>query len=494
MSIRFVLTAPMVVVMLLGTGCVPTATLLPTAQPTATPSLPLAVPAAQVLFTARDAQQKMAIYAINDDGHDRRKLALGWSPAPSPDGQRLAYVDDGDIWVLYLASGEKRHLTSGPDWDDNPVWSPDGQRLAYASSPAGNPKLDIWVMDADGRNRLNLSQGSGVNWAPAWSPDGKKLAFAFSPDGNDSAICVINADGSGLTRLIRSGAEGLGVPGVNPQWSPDGTRILFVSVSLGMGQPGAQEPPANPDIAVMNADGSNFSLLTTEPCHDLEPVWTPDSRIAFVSDRGGGYDLHVMDADGSNVTRLTDLKAERGLTTPFYSPDGDEVVFVADEELYVMGSDGSNLTSLVNKGYPVSYGWLPYPSAPPAQRPLATPASAEEAALTNLRPLTTSGLAWFGDWAPNGGSLVYTVAMKPPLLYGRWPGWPEFEVWWMRADGSGPRRLAQGHSPFFSADGRTVFFLCWPLHSGPELCAVDVRGGAPRCCCRPGRTRRCSSG
>ena len=111
---------------------------------------------------------------------------------------------------------------------------------------------------------------------------------------------------------------------------------------------------------------------------------------------------------------------------------------------------------------------------------LPTPASAEEAALINLRPLTTSGLAWFGDWVPDGGSLVYTAAMKPPLLYGRWPGWPEFEVWWMRADGGGARRLAQGHSPFFSADGRTVFFLHRSPHSGPELRAVDVRGGAPR--------------
>jgi len=108
------------------------------------------------------------------------------------------------------------------------------------------------------------------------------------------------------------------------------------------------------------------------------------------------------------------------------------------------------------------------------------PTSAEEAALINLHPLTTSGLAWFGDWAPDGESLVYTVATEPPLLYGRWPGWPEFEVWWMRADGSGARRLAQGHSPFFSTDGQTVFFLRWLPYSGPELWAVDAEGGRPR--------------
>ncbi len=116
----------------------------------------------------------------------------------------------------------------------------------------------------------------------------------------------------------------------------------------------------------------------------------------------------------------------------------------------------------------------------PLSRTLPIPTSAEDAALTGLHPLTTSGLAWFGDWAPDGESLVYTVATEPPLLYGRWSGWPEFEVWWMRADGSGARRLAQGHSPFFSADGRTVFFLHRPLYSNLRLWAVDVRGGAPR--------------
>jgi len=120
------------------------------------------------------------------------------------------------------------------------------------------------------------------------------------------------------------------------------------------------------------------------------------------------------------------------------------------------------------------------PTAILAATPLPTPASAEEAALINLRPLTASGLAWFGDWAPDGESLVYTVATEPPLLYGRLPGWPEFEVWWMHADGSGARRLAQGHSPFFSADGQTVFFLHQPLYSNLELWAVNVRGGAPR--------------
>jgi len=118
----------------------------------------------------------------------------------------------------------------------------------------------------------------------------------------------------------------------------------------------------------------------------------------------------------------------------------------------------------------------PQPTSMPAvtASPLPTPVSAEEAALINLRPLTTSGLAWFGDWAPDGESLVCNVAMEPPLLYGRGP---EFELWWLRADGSESRQLAQGHSPFFSTDGQTVFFQRSLPNSGlSELWAVDVAG------------------
>ncbi len=121
------------------------------------------------------------------------------------------------------------------------------------------------------------------------------------------------------------------------------------------------------------------------------------------------------------------------------------------------------------------------PTAVPAATLLPTPASAEEATLTGLRPLTTSGLAGFGDWAPDGESLVYITATEPPLLYGHGPKRPGFEVWWMRADGSGARRLARGHSPFFSADGRTVFFRRSLPGSGlSELWAVDVKSGGPR--------------
>jgi len=109
--------------------------------------------------------------------------------------------------------------------------------------------------------------------------------------------------------------------------------------------------------------------------------------------------------------------------------------------------------------------------------PLPTPATVDEAVLVNLRPLTTSGLAGEAAWAPDGQSVAYTVLSAPPVPY-REP--PEMQVWWGRADGSDAHVLAEGHSPLFSADGRTIYFLRDVPDSGLRgLWAVDTDGSQP---------------
>jgi len=125
------------------------------------------------------------------------------------------------------------------------------------------------------------------------------------------------------------------------------------------------------------------------------------------------------------------------------------------------------------------------PKTTPMQQVLPRPDSAEEAALIDLHPLTTSGLAWFGDWSPDGQTLIYTVATAPfvPIIYGD-P--PDLQVWRMRADGSLTRFLTKGHSPFFGTDGRTVFFEHDVPNSGlAEMWAVGADGGQPRRLVKP---------
>ena len=141
-----------------------------------------------------------------------------------------------------------------------------------------------------------------------------------------------------------------------PSWSPDGTRIAFVS----------DRTDPHGDVFVMNADGTGITQLTSGPEYDSSPQWSPDgSRIAFTSSRGGAQSVFVMHADGSD---LHPLVASQGEIRFAWSPDGKEIAFARGGGsgcLYVMRSDGSDLGEIASNAH---YGfgdiaWRPVPAA-----------------------------------------------------------------------------------------------------------------------------------
>jgi hypothetical protein len=148
-----------------------------------------------------------------------------------------------------------------------------------------------------------LTDDPDVDVFPRWSPDGSQIAFSSNRSGN-SNIYVMDADGSNLTLLTEDPAGGNA-----PSWSPDGSQILFHS-----------ERNGNVDIYVMDADGTNVKRLTNDPAPDVSPTWSPDGRhIAFVSLRGGDvFDLYVIDINGDNPTRLTQMDDD--VEFPVWSP------------------------------------------------------------------------------------------------------------------------------------------------------------------------------
>jgi endonuclease YncB( thermonuclease family) len=161
-------------------------------------------------------------------------------------------------------------------------------KIVFVSDRVGNE--EIYVMNADGSGQTRLTNSATEDRSPAWSPDGHRIAFSSLRDG-DEEIYVMNADGSGQTRLTdNADFDGF------PAWSPDGTRIAFTS----------NRDSFWGEIYVMNADGSRQTNLTNAPASDGDPAWSPDGkRIAFASDRNGDTDIYVMNADGSLPTRLT---------------------------------------------------------------------------------------------------------------------------------------------------------------------------------------------
>ncbi|PYO92721.1 MAG: hypothetical protein DMD62_12325 [Gemmatimonadetes bacterium] len=207
-------------------------------------------------------------------------------------------------------------------------------KVAFVSARDGNN--EIYVMNADGTGVTRLTSNAAADEAPTWSPDGSRIAFASDRDGNWE-IYVMNADGSGITRLTNNPNRDL-----DPAWC--GTRIAFMS---------DRSLPHFGDVYVMNDNGSNVTRVTTNNAAvDQEPAWSPlCDRIAFASDSTGDVEIYVVWPDGTGKVRLTNSAGYDEY--PAWSHDGGRIAFTragdfTNREIYVMNADGSGATRLTN--------------------------------------------------------------------------------------------------------------------------------------------------
>jgi len=179
---------------------------------------------------------------------------------------------------------------------------------------------DICLVRADGTGLTRLDAGAVDEAQPAWSPDGRQIAYtAYRLAGDHrSAVRVMDADGSGKRWLQSALASSW------PAWSPDGTRIAFAQrARYAGGWAGAL------GLAVVNADGSGLRelTLTSDPrVGDRSAAWAPDGRIFFLRVRIG--DVLWIDPAGSGPTRVT---TGGGHTAFALSPDGKQLA-VFDQE------------------------------------------------------------------------------------------------------------------------------------------------------------------
>ena len=169
-------------------------------------------------------------------------LLLPWqSVNAQANSGKIVFVDEFSRLLLINADGTGQTiLTEGGNIrDGNPVYSPDGSKIAFDRTILG--KTHIYIMNADGTNPVKVTSDGPLPNAsfhsyPTWSPDGTRLAFMSDRDGTRKCeIWVININGSGLTKLttnIQLGTDGFGPFfgwDQNPRWSPDGSRIAFDS-------------------------------------------------------------------------------------------------------------------------------------------------------------------------------------------------------------------------------------------------------------------------
>jgi Tol biopolymer transport system component len=220
-----------------------------------------------------------------------------------------------------------------------------GERLATSPQPSlagafaySTHSGDIWVVNADGSGLRQLTRsGAGFDFEPTWSPDGTRIAFQTTrgvrPPSGETNIFVIDADGSDERQLTRP--PGFRYGGSSPDWSPDGARIAFGSAH---------------GLALVRPSGGSVTLVGVS---GDAPRWSPDSStLAYIAPTGSGQptnqDVYLVSASGSKPRRLT---KEPGLEFPgAWSPDGKRLAYFVQVRgaghTVIVNRDGSHATQV----------------------------------------------------------------------------------------------------------------------------------------------------
>ncbi|AQT70580.1 protein kinase domain-containing protein [Streptomyces sp. fd1-xmd] len=218
-------------------------------------------------------------------------------PQWSPDRRSFAFTrstsEGTAVWTANADGSNARRITSVAG--GRVSWSPDGSRLAVLRTKDGVQQLFVVVV-ADGTVR-QLTSGQGPVEDPAWSPDGRSIAVCLQTEPENWQIHVVDPDDPNrapqqVTRLPH--------PALDPVWSPDGTTFAYTAGTYGTGTQG--------DIRLVDADGSDDRELVAGGAHEMDPAWSADGTwVAFVR---GTYEKPVVWAVRADKTGERALTAD----------------------------------------------------------------------------------------------------------------------------------------------------------------------------------------
>jgi len=278
----------------------------------------------RVAFLRTDRNGTSSLMLLSSSGADERHLQalsalrhsrISWTP----DGSAIAVADSDPpgsptaIVIVAADSGRKRRVTAPPGpnrGDHSPVFSPDGRRMAFIRSVGSLQIGSLYVLPVD-------RSGGPLGGASEIATDRRDLTgIVWSADGQ----FLIGSAGGGLIRLPAGGGTASPLPfqdASEPSVSPDGRRLVYtryVEQTAIYRLPGPGQP------------GTSSNLIASSRFNG-SPAYSPDgSRIAFMSNRTGRDELWITDGEGRNPKQLT-FFGRATLGSPRWSPDGKEIVF-----------------------------------------------------------------------------------------------------------------------------------------------------------------------
>lgn len=357
---------------------------MPSASAQASAQAPAPAPVAASTPTEPPARRPLRVADLN-------RLREVDDPQRSPDGKWVAYtitapdtVKDANhtqIWMASWDGTQQIPLTGGTESATKPRWSPDGRYLAFLSAREDSEETtQLWLLNRQGGEGVRATHLTGDVQSFAWSPDGTRLVLVVEDDPDAIGIDSTEKDttaakhggkskkakpividryqfkqdvigylGKSRTHLylfdVAHGSATILTPGAydedDPSWSPDGTRIAFVSKRA----PTDVDRANNWDVFVMDArPGATPLQLTTSPGQDNPPelgrlAWSPDgTRIAYV--RGSpdprlyAYDQHelaiVPAAGGPSI--VASGRIDRSVSDPQWAADGRSITVLVEDD------------------------------------------------------------------------------------------------------------------------------------------------------------------
>jgi Tol biopolymer transport system component len=252
----------------------------------------------------------------------------------SPDGKEVVYSMGGSLWRQIIGSDQTQELTHAGGYDYQPDWSHDGRHIIFTRYQ--NDALELWQLDLQTGKEAALTSHSDVNVEPRYSPDDRHVAFVSTADSGHFNLYVAEVAGDRLInprRLLPEHTSNIYryyyAPtdhAINPSWTPDGQRLLFVSnreVAYGTG-----------DIwsVSINAPEDLQKVFSEETEWRAQPQVAPDGRrVLFSSYHGRQWQqLWLTTIQGASPFPLTFGEFDR--TQARFSPDGSHVGYISNEE------------------------------------------------------------------------------------------------------------------------------------------------------------------